>query len=359
MKDLLLLFQLFFFLPTVFLQTTDSGCNCVDCKEILTGVYNGSYQLSTDTDQQARCSSGCFYTNIADGTELCLCDPGDVEYVQADCAGTTTADDAYVTAAKALIDAGTCDAVSPNSNCGTDATSYYKEFEYNGMRVVLSSGVPDHDAESDQLVSNPNERCERWQYMEVPIDPAKRSNGVDAGLAVIGLAVTGGQFFNHLSNSDGSLALANEGPTLDSCFGHSAAAGNYHYHANINCTDAGAATGANDPDECVLIGYYRDGVPVYGLCKDSSGDQMTSCYSLKSGSTTSDVVTVGGTYTVADNESDYEFDSSISGCNLDEGNGAVHPTTGQYSYFMTTGYPWVPIYYYGEDGKSKLCSLDL
>ena len=136
----------------------------------------------------------------------------------------------------------------------------------------------------------------------------QRSNGVDAGLAVIGLAVTGGQFFNHLSNSDGSLALANEGPTLDSCFGHSAAAGNYHYHANINCTDAGAATGANDPDECVLIGYYRDGVPVYGLCKDSSGDQMTSCYSLKSGSTTSDVVTVGGTYTVADNESDYEFD---------------------------------------------------
>ena len=87
--------------------------------------------------------------------------------------GTTTADDAYVTAAKALIDAGTCDAVSPNSICGTDATSYYKEFEYNGMRVILSSGVPDHDAESDQLVSNPNERCERWQYMEVPIDPAK------------------------------------------------------------------------------------------------------------------------------------------------------------------------------------------
>ena len=32
--------------------------------------------------------------------------------------------------------------------------------------------------------------------------------------------------------------------------------GAYHYHANINCTDAGAATGANDSDECVLIGDY-------------------------------------------------------------------------------------------------------
>ena len=34
--------------------------------------------------------------------------------------------------------------------------------------------------------------------------------------------------------------------------------GAYHYHANINCTDAGAATGANDSDECVLIGDLMD-----------------------------------------------------------------------------------------------------
>ena len=29
-------------------------------------------------------------------------------------------------------------------------------------------------------------------------------------------------FFNDLSNPDGSLALTNEGPSLDSCLGHSA-----------------------------------------------------------------------------------------------------------------------------------------
>ena len=33
-------------------------------------------------------------------------------------------------------------------------------------------------------------------------------------------------------------------------------AGQYHYHGNINCTDAGAATGANDPDTCKLIGEH-------------------------------------------------------------------------------------------------------
>ena len=33
-------------------------------------------------------------------------------------------------------------------------------------------------------------------------------------------------------------------------------AGQYHYHGNINCTDAGAATGANNPDTCKLIGEH-------------------------------------------------------------------------------------------------------
>ena len=34
--------------------------------------------------------------------------------------------------------------------------------------------------------------------------------------------------------------------------------GAYHYHANINCSSAGAATGANDPDTCKLIGDHHD-----------------------------------------------------------------------------------------------------
>ena len=48
------------------------------------------------------------------------------------------------------------------------------------------------------------------------------SNFVATGLGTTGLAVTGGAFFNDLSSPQGSLALYNEGATLDSCFGHSA-----------------------------------------------------------------------------------------------------------------------------------------
>ena len=60
---------------------------------------------------------------------------------------------------KALIDAGTCEEISSNSNCGDDATGYYQTFEYNGNRIVVSSGAPDHDAEYDQTKPNPNSRC--------------------------------------------------------------------------------------------------------------------------------------------------------------------------------------------------------
>ena len=64
---------------------------------------------------------------------------------------------------KALIDAGTCEAISKNGNCGDDATGYYSTFEYNGYRIVVSSGAPDHDAEYDQTNPNPNDRCKLYR----------------------------------------------------------------------------------------------------------------------------------------------------------------------------------------------------
>ena len=180
-------------------------------------------------------------------------------------------------------------------------------------------------------------------------------------MGTVGLAVTGGAFFNHLSNPDGSLALANEGRSLDSCFGHSAREGAYHYHANINCTNAGAATGANDPDKCVLIGYMADGFPVYGFCKDSSGKQMTSCYSLNSGVTKVSVTTAAGTLSgIGSSSSDYTFDTAAftaGTCNLDKASGAINPTTNTYSYFMTTEYPWTPIELFGSEGAQSQNSM--
>ena len=91
------------------------------------------------------------------------------------------------------------------------------------------------------------------EHAPLQVDPlvGNEPSVTDTGLGTIGLAVTGqpfwqqshltewrmialsfvferltvpigGAFFNHLSNPDGSLAMPNEGPSLDSCLGHSA-----------------------------------------------------------------------------------------------------------------------------------------
>jgi len=260
---------------------------------------------------------------------------------------------------KEYIDSDTCDRPRSSSRCGDTTTTFYNEFYYKNYRVIVTSQIPDHKAETDQLMRNPNERCESWQFAKLPINPSKGPTADDAGLGPIGLAVTGGVFFNDQAMGD-NLAMFAESRTLDSCFGHSNMFGTYHYHSNINCTDAGAATGANDPSVCKHIGHLRDGVPVYGFCNNSTGHTMTSCYKLVNGAVTTTVDHVSGTYAnIGQTRADYEFDRDAwksGACNLDEGSGAIHPTTGQYSYFMTTEYPWTPIKYFGDHGVAQLCS---
>lgn len=348
------------------------GQQCVPCQTVTEGPLAGDYNLAVG-EVSDQCT--CVYDGPGNG-KYCL--EADGLYNTVQCPTTTAApitavsagptdangDDALTRLVKGYIDAGTCTTnIQATSNCGEAATSYYREFEYNGKRVIIASQVPDHPAEHDMLMANPNQRCERWQFIQLPLNPTKGSSSTRTGLGTIGLAVTGAAFYNDLSSpisQGGTLAMPNEGPTLDSCFGHSARAGAYHYHANPNCTDAGAATGSADPDQCKLIGYYRDGVPVYGFCKTTSGIVMRSCFKLKAGVTTVSVSTVGGDYSnLGSNYDDYEFDAAAlaaGSCDLDEANGAVHPTTGVYSYFATTTYPFLPIYYYGAEGEASFCA---
>merc|ERR1739848_200714 len=108
--------------------------------------------------------------------------------------------------------------------------------------------------------------------------------------------------------------------------GHSDPDKQYHYHANLLCEDAGAGAGTNDAVQCVHLGYVRDGVPGYGHCKDSSGTQFTSCYSVLSTSDTEIIETAGGGFEVVSNISDYEIGRDACGagaCNLDKGSGAI------------------------------------
>ena len=157
--------------------------------------------------------------------------------------------------------------------------------------------------------------------MKVPLNPTQGTNATSTSMGVTCLAVTGGTFFNHLSSTDGDVALYNEGTSLDSCNGHSNANKQYHYHANIACIDDYV-----NATVCDHIGYARDGVPVYGYCNDASGTQYTSCYAISSGYSESEVTISSGTYYSASMEDYYEYNSTAyaaGDCNLDIANGII------------------------------------
>jgi len=231
---------------------------------------------------------------------------------------------------KALIDAGTCEDISSNSNCGDEATGYYQTFEYNGNRIVISSGAPDHDAEYGQANGgNPNTRCERWQYAILPLTPeVSTTAGADFSMGTTGWVNSGGVLFDHRSDTDGSLASYYEIDSLDPCNGHSDGRYQYHYHLTPECIE-----GAADNSSCLQLGYMDDGFPVYGQCSTFS-----SCWKLKKGED-------------GDNMSDYYYDQNAydaGECGLDECGGRT--VDGAYAYYMAEELPYVPICRMGTEG---------
>jgi len=260
---------------------------------------------------------------------------------------------------------GTCGTTYPTLECGDRAIHFYQEFEYKGKRVVIFSQIPDHPAEKDQPKGNPNTRCTRWQFMQLPLNPGKlvdESKYEESSMDTIGAAKTGVGFFNYLANPQGGVAMLLEGDTMDSCGGHSAPGHKYHYHGNIMCITSPAANGSTNYDSCKHLGYHRDGVPVYGFCKDSNGKKFTSCYKLKSGAETDTVTTVHKTYTLGLTTSSYVWsktDFDRKKCNLDKANGALNPHHGgKYTYFMTDSYPFMPSFYAGDQGIADICNAN-
>merc|ERR1719464_855626 len=151
---------------------------------------------------------------------------------------SSTDTSSYQDTVKTLIDSGECATVETDyDSCEdqADAVSYYETFEYGNYRVIITSGSPNHPSEDnigmlqDDGELNPNRRCSRWRYVTLPLNPVKDSYR-ESEMGTVGYAESGGVIFNHLSAPDGSLALYNEGDTLDECYGHSNEEMQYHYH---------------------------------------------------------------------------------------------------------------------------------
>jgi hypothetical protein len=274
---------------------------------------------------------------------------------------TDVSTDEIATTVIALIDAGTCGSIVTSTNCGDDATGYYETFAYNDThRVIIVSGAPDHQAETELFMGddgefNPNSRCERWQYSVVPLNPVKStttnwSNYTTYpyyGMGAYGYATSGGTFFDTRSSADspGETAWDNEIDSLDICMGHSNNAYQYHYHGVPYCMPHDDETDtdlwlANNSSVCQFVGYMLDGFPVYGRCQHTDGTELESCWT--------------NTTTTPNDLSDYSYDSTD--CNLDEANGytfaegntQTSDSYAGYAYVTTTEFSGVPIGFMGD-----------
>ena len=64
----------------------------------------------------------------------------------------------------------------------------------------------------------------------LPKKPKLTGRFVDTPMGATGFAISGGHFYNHLSNPGGNVAWWNEVRSLDLSMGHSDQRSNYHYH---------------------------------------------------------------------------------------------------------------------------------
>merc|ERR1712241_1047075 len=103
--------------------------------------------------------------------------------------------------------------VETSSNCGDAATGYYAEY--------------------DQDHANPNVRCERWQYVKLPLTWSD-SGSTTQQMGATGYVSSGTTTFDARSSPDGNLAAYYEWDSLDPYFGHSDQSKQYHYHAVPN-----------------------------------------------------------------------------------------------------------------------------
>ncbi|MEM6811843.1 MAG: YHYH protein [Pseudomonadota bacterium] len=207
----------------------------------------------------------------------------------------------------------------------------------NEYIYIKGNGLPDHKTGQFPNSRNPNAISEQNISFRVPLNPVKNPKSKPkrgaVGVALNGITFepataetwNGDRNYNYEA-IDGSRVFG-----LDQNNAHVQPTGKYHYHG---VPSAIAGKGINQ------IGYAADGFPIYS---DTTG-QYKSSYRLKSGQRPSGP---GGQYD-GTFSSDYEYVASLSV--LDECNGAT--LDGQYVYFATETFPFLPRCLYGDPDPS-------
>ncbi|QPJ61324.1 MAG: YHYH protein [Candidatus Nitronauta litoralis] len=122
---------------------------------------------------------------------------------------------------------------------------------------VQSDGMPDHKWQQ----VNPNTPTPQNIRVLIPRNPVKAAQTTPVpSRGPIAIAINGVVFFGP-EDAHGKLAIENHG--LDSCQGHPAPTGMYHYHSTPACVYHDKRD-----QHSPVIGYAFDGFKIYGLLGD-------------------------------------------------------------------------------------------
>ena len=158
--------------------------------------------------------------------------------------------------------------------------------------VISSQGYPNHqsyffyNAESSPvcMFSMGNTINDKDIVMKIPLSPTVASSPTNTTMSVIGLASNGVAFFDGYSANTNNVwslssdAFDQESETFDQTLGHPEQSGTYHYH--VDTTYSGAISSSSpiyytsinpvETDRSKLLGFMRDGFPVFGPEENNS-----------------------------------------------------------------------------------------
>ncbi|MGL4596929.1 MAG: YHYH protein [Bacteroidia bacterium] len=169
-------------------------------------------------------------------------------------------------------DAAPVSAVFSN-NC-TGAITLSATTNYVTMR---SNGLPNHpspyweqtnalyETQTVGQTVNPGSMQAQSFVMVIPSNPSEASSKEETSLGPIGMALNGVAIYN---DREGGNVPVDSGTLLsfDRAGAHSGPGGLYHYHFNGDFTS---------DDDTLLIGWLRDGFPIYGRKCSSTGAYAT------------------------------------------------------------------------------------
>jgi len=234
----------------------------------------------------------------------------------------------------------------------------------NGVRIIRSNGIPNHDTGHFPGKGNPNTISPQRYEFHVPANPKPAEKITALRMQPFGVAVNGvvfdpgaAEWWNGDRNSGWQYEPLKMAPLYlgaDSSHAHVQPNGAYHYHG----IPAGLVHVLTDGQEkMVMVGWAADGFPIYNSLghvevKDGASalKVLKSSYRVKSGERD------GGPGGKFDGKflADYEFAAGLG--DLDECNGRFEVTPeypeGIYHYVLTEVFPYVPRFYRGTPDAS-------